>query len=429
MNPVMNQYKTSSPAERARLRVVYALLGTVFFMPVNLIAMEVCLVLAAGFAAYSGWKYGFCLPPSIPLLVPAAGFFFAALLSLVGSPHSLMGVAFYCFTIVQYALLYFLVIFFIQGRTERHLMLTGLLASAAVVCLYGVYQYAHMLTLGESAWVDNSAFPLLQRRMYSTLYNPNLLSAFLLMVMGAAASMTICTRHAAHRWLYVGLFAALSLCLILTYSRGAWLSAAALVFYFGLVWDKRLWLLFLLIPPVLLFYHGGVANRLMSIFMYSEADTSVSMRLAMWTGAADMVKDHPVLGIGWGAFKYMYPVYNEFIQQAGITIYHAHNMFFNILAETGMTGFFLFLWFFIGCGWYGLKSLKALRHEPGASFDRAVAMTMSAAVISQAVCGLGDYDLFSAQISLTFWLLCGIFANMYIETQKKDKKSLRNNSQ
>ena len=33
MNPVMNQYKMSSPAERARLRVVYALLGTVFFMP------------------------------------------------------------------------------------------------------------------------------------------------------------------------------------------------------------------------------------------------------------------------------------------------------------------------------------------------------------------------------------------------------------
>ena len=50
MNPVMNQYKMSSPAERARLRVVYALLGTVFFMPVNLIAMEICLALAVVFA-------------------------------------------------------------------------------------------------------------------------------------------------------------------------------------------------------------------------------------------------------------------------------------------------------------------------------------------------------------------------------------------
>ena len=39
MSPVMNQYKMIRPAERARLRVVYALLGTVFFMPVTLIAM------------------------------------------------------------------------------------------------------------------------------------------------------------------------------------------------------------------------------------------------------------------------------------------------------------------------------------------------------------------------------------------------------
>lgn len=426
MNPVMNQYKMSSPAERARLRVVYALLGTVFFMPVNLIAMEICLALAVVFAVCSGWKYGFGPAPSIPLLVPAAGFCFTALLSLVGSPHGLMGFAFYCFTIVQYALLYMLVIFFVRGQAERHLLLTGLFVSAAVVCLYGLYQYAHMLTLGEAAWVDNSAFPLLQRRMYSTLYNPNLLSAFLLMVMGAAASMTICTGHRSHRWLYVGLFAALSLCLILTYSRGAWLSAAALVLFFGFVWDKRLWSLFLLVPPVLLFYRGGVTNRLMSIFSYSEADTSVSMRLDMWNGALEMLGDHPVLGIGWGAFKYMYPVYNEFVQQAGITIYHAHNMFFNIAAETGLAGFFFFLWFFLGCGWYGLKALQngGLSH-----FDRAMAMAMSAAVISQAVCGFGDYDLFSTQISLTFWLLCAIFSNMFIDTQKNKKKSLRNNSQ
>ena len=130
MNPVMNQYKMSSPAERARLRVVYALLGTVFFMPVNLIAMEICLALAVVFAVCSGWKYGFGPAPSIPLLVPAAGFCFAALLSLVGSPHGLMGFAFYCFTIVQYALLYMLVIFFVRGQAERHLLLTGLFVSA-----------------------------------------------------------------------------------------------------------------------------------------------------------------------------------------------------------------------------------------------------------------------------------------------------------
>ena len=418
MNPVMTQYTMSSPAERARLRVVYALLGTVFFLPLHLIAMELCFVAMLVLAGVYIRKYG-CRAELPPLAVPTCGLFASALLSLVGSPNSLLGLAFYFFTIVQYGLLYGVAVYFLQGKRERRLVLTCLLVSACLVVLYGLYQYAHMLTLGESEWVDNSAFPLLQRRMYSTLYNPNLLSAFLLMVMGATASLAIHTAHKWHRLSYSAVFAFLSLCLILTYSRGAWLSAAALVFFFGFVWDKRLWLLFLSVPFILMFYHGGVADRLMSIFTYSEADTSVSMRLAMWAAALEMAGDHPLLGIGWGAFKYVYPVYNEFIQEAGITIYHAHNMFFNILAETGVIGFCFSMWFFFGMG---VKAAACLRNPLVQGVDRATAMMMGAAVISQAVCGLGDYDLFSTQISLTFWLLCGVFANMFVELRKKYKE-------
>lgn len=417
MNPVTNHYIMSSPAERARLRVVYALLGTAFFMPLQLIAMECCLVFAAAAAVQCAKKYGMPPMPSPPAGVPAAGFFIAAFLSLAGSPETLLGLAFYAFTIVQYAVLYVLAAYFLRGEEERRLVLMGLLFGAACTAAYGLYQYAHMLTLGEAEWVDNSAFPMLRRRMYSTLYNPNLLSAFLLMVMGAAASLTICRPGRRSKALWASLFCVLSLCLILTYSRGAWLSAAALVLYFGAVWDKRLWLLFLAVPAVLFFYHGGVADRLMSIFTYSEADTSVSMRMAMWTAAWDMAADHPVLGVGWGAFKYIYPVYNEFIQEAGITIYHAHNMFFNILAETGWIGLMFYLWFFFGTG---LRALQHLRRGAAGS-DRAVAMTAGAAVVSQAVCGIGDYDLFSTQIALVFWMLCGLFANMDIEGRQGKK--------
>ena len=67
-----------------------------------------------------------------------------------------------------------------------------------------------MLVLNNADWVDEAAFPLLRRRMYSTLYNPNLLSAFLLIVMSASASMMICTRHYWHRVLYLVLLSILT---------------------------------------------------------------------------------------------------------------------------------------------------------------------------------------------------------------------------
>ena len=307
------------------------------------------------------------------------------------------------------------------------MLVYGLLLSTALVALYGFYQYAHMLTLREEEWVDNSAFPLLRRRMYSTLYNPNLLSAYLLMVMSVAGALVI-------RWWgrwkqaapFVLLLAALTLCLVLTYSRGAWISACALIFFFGLVWDKRLWLSFLVIPLVLAFHHGGVTRRLLSIFTQSAADTSVSMRMDMWLAALQMTADHPLLGIGWGAFKYVYPVYNELIQEAGITIFHAHNMYLNIMAETGILGFTAYFWLYFGIVWY---AIRFLHRYAGTPFDRALVMAVAGAMLAVAVSGFSDYDLFSTQISLTLWLFAGLLTNTYEEYRKNQKKSLRNNSQ
>ena len=64
------------------------------------------------------------------------------------------------------------------------------------------------------------------------------------------------------------------------------------------------------------------------------------------------------------------------------------------------------------------------------TFDRSLAMSLAAAVLSLAISGMSDYDLFSTQISLTFWLMSALFANMYgEECEKNSKNSLRNNSQ
>ena len=413
----------SSSQEKARIHVVYALLGTVFFMPLQIIAMEACLILALILAARYIWKYPVASWHDTPLFKPAALFAVLAFISLAGSPKPLFGVAFYLFTVLQYFIFYNLIVVFVRGGEERRLFLLVFLA----VVLFGLYQYAHMLTLHEEEWVDNSAFPLLRRRMYSTLYNPNLLSEFLLMAISAAFSLLIVKKRAPKKMaVLLTLLAALALCLILTYSRGAWLSAGALVFFFGLVWDKRLWLSFLCIPFLLAFYHGGVTHRLLSIFYHSSADTSVSMRMDMWLAALQMVGDHPMLGIGWGAFKFVYPVYNELIQQAGITIFHAHNMYLNILAETGIAGFCAFFWLFFGAAVYAVRFLRLPGIQPQ---ERAMALMTAASILAVAVSSFSDYDLFSTQISLTLWFLLGLFSNMHEEYGKRAKKSLRNNSQ
>lgn len=379
--------------------------------------MEVFLIGTLFLAAWYTWQEGTGVwKKGQPLFWAPAGYAAIALLSVVNSPQPLFSSLNYLFTVAQYFLLYCLVISFTEGERERRSLVYAFLGGAFCVAIYGLFQYANLFNMAaHQEWVDPEAFPLLKRRMFSTLYNPNLLSAYLLMVMGVSASLAIWTRQRWHRLLYVGLFTLFSLCLALTYSRGAWVSVGALIFFFGLVWNKKVWLLFLAAPLVLIFYHGGLVDRFLSIFLHSDADTSVAMRLAMWESTFYMICDHPLLGIGWGAYKFVYPEYNYYIQGADIIIYHAHNMYLDIMAETGLSGFFCYMAFFFGNGWYAMRFLGR-RHPP---FAQCTAMGLAAIICALAISGVSDHDLFSTQISLCFWLLCAIFANTYMEFRGK----------
>lgn len=130
-------------------------------------------------------------------------------------------------------------------------------------------------------------------------------------------------------------------------------------------------------------------------------------------------------GIGWGSFKFAYPAYNELIQKAGITIFHCHNLFLNILTETGLAGFITFFTFFFGHFHYGrLQLLKACRE----SFSYMLAAAVICVVAAISVSGLSDDDLFSTQVSMIFWLISALFCNDYAENAQGRENGLRNYS-
>ena len=94
-----------SSQEKARIHVVYALLGTVVFMPLQLFVMEAFFLAALVLAARYVWCYDLPDRTRPILFVPAAAFAVVALLSLAGSPRLFLGLAFYAFTVLQYFLL------------------------------------------------------------------------------------------------------------------------------------------------------------------------------------------------------------------------------------------------------------------------------------------------------------------------------------
>ena len=139
------------------------------------------------------------------------------------------------------------------------------------------------------------------------------------------------------------------------------------------------------------------------------------MRLALWESSVDMICDHPLLGIGWGAYWMVYHEYDFYINDPSVLIVHAHNMYLNYAVETGVFGAAAFLWYFFG------TMVQAFREVPQEQpqLVKAFRLGVGLALLSVALGGLTDDVLFNIPTSMLLWLLCALSAaarEMPIET-------------
>lgn len=77
----------------------------------------------------------------------------------------------------------------------------------------------------------------------------------------------------------------------------------------------------------------------------NDANFATIERLAHWQAAREMWRDHPWLGVGFGNYEVIYPVY--VVGRWANPLGHAHNYLLNIGAETGLVGITAYLIFWI----------------------------------------------------------------------------------
>lgn len=156
--------------------------------------------------------------------------------------------------------------------------------------------------------------------------------------------------------------------LILSWSRGAWLGAAiAMGTLVGMLPARSRWglaaLAALILTGILLWTAGwipapvrdrlaGAIEEIQVIDVrgveVNDANFAIIERLAHWQAAVEMIRAHPWLGVGFGNYAAAYPAY-ALIRWPN-PLGHAHNIYLNMAAETGLVGLLLYLalWIMIG---------------------------------------------------------------------------------
>ena len=316
--------------------------------------------------------------------------------------------------------IYYLVRTYISTPKQWRYFLQCVLGTAILVCFIGVYEYIFVPNQHINEWVDATQFPKLMRRMSSTLMNPNLLGAYLLMILSVSISYLLVywkgltnkiLSRAYKKQIYMMIPVALILfvTLLLTYSRGIWISFGAMVIYWGIFVERRLLLSLLAVPIILYFYDGEIATRLWSIFQ--GHDTSADLRWALWDSTMYIVRENPIWGIGWNTFYLVYPDYNYYIQGPNVLMYHAHNLYLNMLAEIGIPGLISFITVLLG------HVITSIRLQ-GDVFRKAASISVGALAVGVLVSGLSDFELYSHQVTITFWLLMG-WVGAFVKAQQK----------
>ena len=159
--------------------------------------------------------------------------------------------------------------------------------------------------------------------------------------------------------------------LFFTMSRGGMFSfIVALLFIALLVSTRRSmknkgWLILVIAVFIILIiaWLGAtpVVERILS-FKAEIASRYFGGRLPIWEGTLNIIKDNPIFGTGLGTFNYIFPKYQPAVIIAKHYTY-AHSDFLELLSETGIIGFSLF----VICGLWSMVYLfrrYSQRHDP-----------------------------------------------------------------
>jgi len=389
--------------------VFYAILAESFF-----IALSPALAETALFIGIVFFVLRLRLDPKVhfrrlPFDWPVLIFALCGAASVAVSPNPAFSFYNYYNLAGVYILTYILVGQNITRPQEVRWIAVALAAAAACVVLYGYYQYVFGIDTSAMKWVDGEAFPELKKRVFSTWENPNILAGYLDAAICLVFGVFLQVEERRQRLLLGGAMVLLALCLAMTYARGACLTIAVVLAGYGVLKNRKILLAVVLLGAAILALDSALAERLLSVF--TKMDTSSEMRLAFWESTLAMIMDHPLLGIGWGAYWMVYPEYDFYINDAAVRIVHAHNIYLNYAAEIGIAGAIAYFTWFFGTMGMALRS----RNYRSSRLLNGLLLGIGLALISVALNGITDDVLFNIPSSMLLWLLCALAA--VIETK------------
>jgi O-antigen ligase len=220
--------------------------------------------------------------------------------------------------------------------------------------------------------------------------------------------------HQRERWMAASAAAFMGATIFLSGSRGGIIAFVAEIavfvfFVFQGRQQKNIAILlssFLIILLGIIAWSGGheVKQRIATLELTRRSDLSSDIRLQIDRDIFKMVRERPLLGWGDGTFADVYPHFRTFYTDSLVNA--AHNDYLQVLAETGLLGFAIVIWFLMAAVQPALH--KAQKWT--SNLNGAVSLAALLGIIGILVHSFVDFNLQIPANAVLFYSLCTLAA-------------------
>ena len=159
--------------------------------------------------------------------------------------------------------------------------------------------------------------------------------------------------------------------------------------------------------------------RIQAIF--SDGGGTSFFRIALWKSAIQMIRDHPLLGVGPDNFLYAYRgryLLPEAWQESSLS--HPHNVILDFAARLGLIGLSVFIWLQIAFWRAALRALRQAKaalnvdqraHRLRRANEVGLLIGLMASMVDFLAHGLVDASYFVVDLAFVFMLTLALVQN------------------
>jgi O-antigen ligase len=238
--------------------------------------------------------------------------------------------------------------------------------------------------------------PELPLRAISTSVDPNVLGGLLIMITSLTIPQLVAQRPLLRKMWIAPMLATMAACLVLTFSRGAFVAIGAIAVFLGAIRYRRLLLVMALVGTIIL-----VLPQTQEYIQHFRSgiliqDRATLMRLGEYKDALTLISRYPWFGVGFGGT----PSIDLYIGVSNVYLLIAEEM-----GLIGLSSFLLIMGVFLAYAW------RAWRRMETDSDAEPILLGLMMALLGAMVGGIVDHYFFNLDfphsVSL-FWLYVGL---------------------